>query len=202
MSRRPFAEQLERGHFTEVAIARALIQGDRYVLLASEFSGKNGDKAPKLFGQSQDLVVPDLMVCDSRKSWWSEIKDYDNPVYHRKSRQWRHGILKRHAEDYQRVECASRLEVYLAIKERSTDKVIVGRLRDLIARSISHCPGEDARKAYGGKELIFFRRASFVWRLRMDSGRVEVATPKEIDAEIEACEVAEPKRYPHLYEQA
>lgn len=123
-----FEQHLAQGRTGEAIVTRWL-QGQGFGVIPSyDFTGSDGDVAPKLKFLSRSLVVPDLDVCRSGRRCWVEVKNYYHAAFNRSKQIHVHGIKARHHRDYLRVQAATGDPVYLAIVERDTGAILVGRL--------------------------------------------------------------------------
>jgi hypothetical protein len=151
-------EAYRRGHGGELLVARELMRRGWHIIPSYDYSGAEGNKAPRIEGLRDCHVLPDLDVCRAGKRVWIEVKTKSAASRGRISGELEHGITLHHWQAYRAVERETGSAVWLAIWERDTGQVLVARVRDLPAPRISRM-----RKA--GREegdMAFFLRASFV----------------------------------------
>lgn len=121
-----------------------------------DYSGEDGNKAPKMHGVRLSLVIPDLDACRSGERFWVEVKTKWEATFTEKTQRLEHGISLRHYEHYQQVEKESGNPVWLFVLEERTGVILAGRLRDL---------AEHARIYKGWKMgqagMVFFPREKF-----------------------------------------
>jgi hypothetical protein len=107
-----------RGRAGEQAVVGWLQKWGWYVIPSYDYSGENGDKAPKLEGIRDRFPVPDLDVAMKGKRRWVEVKTKKAASWGIVGQQWEHGI--EHYKDYIRVAKETGTEAWLAILETDT----------------------------------------------------------------------------------
>jgi hypothetical protein len=96
----------------------SLLREQGYSIIPSfEFSGKNEDKAPKLYALNEDLVLPDLDVCKGGDRFWVEVKTYTQPAFNRNRGCFVHAIQRNHYEQYLAVEKTTKCRVFIYVLE-------------------------------------------------------------------------------------
>lgn len=139
-----------RGRAGEQTVVRWLQERGWYVIPSYDYSGGNGDKAPRLQGIRDRFPVPDLDVARGGNRRWVEVKTKQSADWTRKTRQWEHGI--EHYDDYVRVAEETGTEAWLAIFELDSGALLVQSFATL---------GEPRRSTYLGKRMAFWPRAVF-----------------------------------------
>jgi len=117
-------DEFKRGSTGEKIVATYLQQCGYYVIPSYDYSGDDGDKAPKLQGLLQSYVIPDLDIAKDGKRKWCEVKTKHAATWTRTTQQWEHGIPKRHLDSYLQVEAITGTEVFLVIYEESTGSLL------------------------------------------------------------------------------
>ena len=116
--------EFKRGRAGERVVANALQRRGWFIVPSYDYTGQNGDKAPKMQGLNLSLVIPDLDAARRGKRFWVEVKTKARPDFTRSTGQWEHGIAKRHLEHYRRVEIESGAPVWLMIVEEQNALLI------------------------------------------------------------------------------
>lgn len=131
-----FTERPEfiRGREVEKLVAGLLQQRGWYVIPSYDYSGKDDDKAPRMTGQAQCWMIPDLDVAKGGRRIWVEVKAKAASTYHRGLQRWEHGIPLRQFEHYRSVEYETGCLVFLAIYEEDTCCLLTAQLRLLPVR--------------------------------------------------------------------
>ncbi len=150
-------EEYRRGHGGELLVARELLRRGWHVIPSYDYSGEEGNKAPRLEGLRVRYVIPDLDVCKAGQRVWIGVKTKSAASRGRLSGELEHGITLRHWQAYRAVERETGSEVWLAIWEQDSGQVLAARIRDLPAPRISRM-----RKAGRDEgDMAFFLRSSF-----------------------------------------
>lgn len=120
----PFRERPEflRGRAAELRVAQWLKERGWFVIPSYDYSGADGDKAPRLQGLKDGFAVPDLDVARNGCRRWVEVKSkgHANP---RRDSYWgrpnvpEHGIDYRNYLHYLEVKRQTGDEVWIAIYE-------------------------------------------------------------------------------------
>jgi hypothetical protein len=130
------------------------------VIPSYDYSGENGDKAPKLAGIRERFPVPDLDVARAGDRRWVEVKTKTAASWGWKLRQWEHGI--EHYDDYVRVAQETGTEAWLAILE--TDSIatptLFGAAGAVLVQSFANL-GQPRMSTNAGKRMAYFARDSF-----------------------------------------
>lgn len=126
-----FAEKLIQGRAGEAVVTRWLQEHGYGVIPSYDFTGSDGDVAPRLKFLRRSLIVPDLDICRDGKRCWCEVKHYDHAAFNYSKQIYVHGIKRRHYRDYIQVQVQTGCQVFLAIVERQTGAILIGRLDEL-----------------------------------------------------------------------
>ena len=152
------------GHTGEERVAGLLRRSGWFVIPSYNYSGEEGNKAPRLQGALRAYVIPDLDCARDGVRNWVEVKTktaatltYDpmeiRPYSFQEAREMglpgrlEHGISERHANSYAEVQRITGDQVLLVIYERSTGDVLWATLeawldgRRSIMRKGSHSEG-------------------------------------------------------------
>ena len=158
MSRVAFRETVawQKGHNGERRVAQLLKERGWYVIPSYDYSGEDGDKAPKLDGLRDGFPVPDLDIAKDGERRWVEVKTKAAASYTRVTGRLEHGIPKRHHWAYKRVQEITGCEVWLFIYEEQTGDVLCARLDDLDAVKREY---DGPKMSRGG--MVFFPRDAF-----------------------------------------
>lgn len=148
--------EFKRGRTGERMIASLLQKDGWFIIPSYDYSGEDGDKAPRLEGLQAAYPVPDLDIARDGERRWAEVKTKAAATYTRITGRFEHGIPKRHFESYMRVQKITGCQVWLFIYEENTGKVLYGKLDDLAAVRREYDGGKMSR---GG--MIFFPRDAF-----------------------------------------
>lgn len=124
-----FAEQLALGHVGEQLVAQYIQRHGCGIVPSYDYSGKHGDKAPRLMFENSGLVLPDLDVCKrGRQRFWAEVKSYWNAYPNRTLGKDVHGITGRLYRHYLEVEHVSGCPVFVFVLEVETGALLLVRL--------------------------------------------------------------------------
>lgn len=167
MSRVAFreTETWQKGHNGERRVAQLLKERGWYVIPSYDYSGEDGDKAPKLEGLRDGFPVPDLDIAKDGERRWAEVKTKTAASYTRVTGRLEHGIPKRHYWAYKRVQEITGSEVWLFIYEEQTGDVLCARLDDLDAVKREY---DGPKMSRGG--MVFFPRDAFAVFTNMKAG--------------------------------
>jgi hypothetical protein len=146
--------EFQRGRSGEQAVAAFLRRRGWYIIPSYDYSGEDGDKAPKLEGLHIGHPVPDLDAAQSGKRFWVEVKTKGGATFNRKRNRLEHGICVRHYRAYLEVQRITGAPVFLAIVEEDTGITLCARLDQLPAVFY-----EGAKMDRGG--MVFFPRDAF-----------------------------------------
>jgi hypothetical protein len=144
--------EFQRGRAGELVVAAWLKKRGCYVIPSYDYSGENGDKAPRLEGLWTGHPVPDLDVARNGNRFWVEVKTKEEPVIWLKTGEQRHGIDLRLLEHYQTVQVISGSPCWLFIYEELSCWLL-GQLLDRL--------GEPSIGTINGKRVAFWNRALF-----------------------------------------
>ena len=115
----------------EKEIGELLKKHGAYIIPKYEYNESNDNKGPGMHGISDELILPDLDVCKNRTRVWVEVKTKTECTLHDKTGDFLHGFKKRHYDDYLRVEATSGNEVWVVFIERTTGRILCGRLVEI-----------------------------------------------------------------------
>jgi len=139
-----------------LAVADFLKNKGWFVIPSYDYSGEDGNKAPKLQGLNKNFVIPDLDISKEGKRKWAEVKTKTSASYTRITNQYEHGIPLRHFEHYQEVEKITGCEVWLFVYELEAETLLFQKLNILSLN----------KRVYTGNKMnwdgmIFFPRDKF-----------------------------------------
>lgn len=125
-----FEQALEQGKTGESAIA-CYMRSKGYSILPVYEKLVDEYKGPTLFmSDGRQLVAPDMLVFNGKKTFWIEAKHKNAFSWHRISKQWTTGIDKHHYQQYLEVSKNSEWPVWLMFLHRE------GRAKDTPAGMI------------------------------------------------------------------
>lgn len=153
--------EFQRGRAGEQIVADWLKRRGCYVIPSYDYTGENGNKAPRLQGLWIGHPVPDLDVSRNGNRFWVEVKTKANPVLWRKTGEWRHGIDARLLEHYRTVEALTGCPCYLFIYEESTGWLLCQLLNEL---------GEPSMGTDRGTLMAYWARRCFRQLEQIDGG--------------------------------
>jgi hypothetical protein len=130
-----FTERPEflRGRDAEQRVARWLQERGWFVIPSYDYSGEDGQKAPRLQGLKAGHAVPDLDVARDGKRKWIEVKAKGRANVRRDS-YWggpnipEHGVEMPNYRDYLEVKRITGDEVWIAIYEEDTGLLLVAEI--------------------------------------------------------------------------
>lgn len=149
--------EYKRGRTGERLVAELLQQRGWFVLPSYDYSGDDGNKAPRLQGLEIAYVVPDLDVCKNGVRRWVEVKTKWKADYTRITRRDEHGFDLLHYHHYRAVRDKTGCEVWICVYEESTRLALIQNL------SVLERPdnGRISRSAFGkGGGMFFFARSA------------------------------------------
>lgn len=153
------------GRSIELIVSRWLRERGWYVIPSYDYSGDDGNKAPRLQGLAEAFPVPDLDVCrrlPQRKPQrrWVEVKAKEAASYTRNTGMYEHGI--EHYDDYVRVAELTGTEGWLAIVETANvnDRERFGVRGALLIQSFATL-GPPRRTTMFGKRMAYWPRDKF-----------------------------------------
>jgi len=123
-----FDDNLRQGREGEAIVTRWLQERGYGVIPSYDFTGSDGDVAPKLKFLTRSLIVPDLDVCRGGNRVWVEVKHYSHAAFNNSKQIDVHGLKAAHYRQYLQVQKATGCPVFLAIVERNTGAILIGRL--------------------------------------------------------------------------
>lgn len=149
--------EFARGRNGERLVAAVLMDRGWFVIPSYDFSGSEGDKAPKMRRHGEGYVIPDLDTAKDGKRIWVEVKTKARPdPYRAAGNRLEHGITRRHWDDYQRIQKETGCPVYLVIYEECSQDVLTQSI-DRLAASARYYDGTKM----GRTGMVFFPRTTF-----------------------------------------
>lgn len=155
-----FRLKLEAARDVERGVAAILKASGWRILPTYDYSGGDGDKAPKLeAARARDsLVVPDLLGVKGGRCIWYEVKSKARASLTHITGRLETGIDRRHARHYAAVQRESGFPVWVVLVHRQERVLIAAALDDLR-------PLARVAKGMGGREgMVFFPFEHAVWR--------------------------------------
>lgn len=153
--------EFQRGRNGERIIARWLQARGWYVIPSYDYSGEDGNKAPKLQGLRCGYPVPDLDIACKGKRLWAEVKTKTEPTLFRLLDRLEHGIEHRHFIAYHEVQEITGCQVWLFIYEERAGVVLSAALDDLSKRARWGSPSSRSTARYRGSAMVYFPRDAF-----------------------------------------
>jgi hypothetical protein len=135
-----------RSLVVELGAAALLRARGWWVLPAYDYSGTGDSKAPRLCAPSgwDDLVLPDLLAFNGRKTIWAELKLKTRAIEYRKTGQLTTGLCLRLYRHYRQVQEITGAAVWLLFAHEEEQEVRGDKL-DELEKVVDHecppCPG-------------------------------------------------------------
>jgi hypothetical protein len=152
-----------RGREAEQRVAVFLQRRGWYVIPTYDYSGEDGNKAPKIQGSSDGFVIPDLDIAKAGSRKWAEVKAKAGPSFTCKTQSEDHGIGYRKWLHYKRCQRETGCHVWLFIIEEST-QILLAESLDVLG---------DGRLYSGDKMdkggMVFWPREAFRCRVQLNS---------------------------------
>lgn len=148
-------DEFKRGRNGEQIIAEYLRQRGWWVIPSYDYSGEDGNKAPRMTGARGAIVIPDLDAAKDGRRIWVEVKTKEKRVLWRKKNEHRHGIEMRHFWSYQQAQRITGNKAFLVIFEEDTREILCASIDRL-----KSC-GEIGRGGNFREDMIFWPRAVF-----------------------------------------
>ncbi len=150
-------EEWKKGEEGQRIISDFLIGKHGWHLIDNaDFCGRNGDKAPRLYGLESNYVTPDLLISKAGRSFWLEVKTKQTYTVHELTGRKEHGFALRYYRDYLAVQKISGIDVWVCVYEEDSGELLFGLLDELAHRKRIY-PGD--KMDAGG--TIFFLREDF-----------------------------------------
>jgi len=151
-----FEEQLAFARRYEKGVALWLMARGWRILPTYDFSGSDGDKAPRLLAENDDksLVLPDLLACKGGNSRWVEVKYKDAADWTRTTQRFETGISLRLWRHYLMAKEASGLNVWIVFVHQRE-----GEMRGAEVAALAEMPP----RIYEGKKMGRGGMAFFPW---------------------------------------
>lgn len=118
-----------------------------------------GSGAPMAHGQGRRVVLPDFDIARRGARRFVEVKYKRTAQWYRKRKRLQHGLERRLFNAYLQIEEDYKTEVWLAIHEGITDKLIARRVCDLLPHAQTWDGRHPEKADYG--DMIFFPRREF-----------------------------------------
>lgn len=161
-----FEKNLEFGRIAEEEVKDFLVKSGYFVINSYDFTGSNGDKAPRMEGLPGKYVIPDLDASKDGRRIWVECKHYTVAAFNKTREMFVHGIKRKHYNHYKKVEKESGCPVYLFIKEKGkqlpsgeieeTNVLLIQKLKNLKSYG---CQGWHI---HNDSCLVYFNREDFI----------------------------------------
>ena len=153
--------EFKRGRQGEQSVEEWLRERGDYVIRSYDYSGEDGDKAPRLHGLAERYALPDLDVCRVGKDgkpirFWIEVKLKRRATMYKKLGRLEHGISLPLWMDYLQVEAISGCVVWIVVVEEETDVWLEQSLKVLGKVKRIY---EGDKMGRGG--MVFFPRTAF-----------------------------------------
>jgi hypothetical protein len=187
-----FRVSVDFGRMGERLVARWLQSRGWGVVPSYDYTGSNGDKAPRLMFETHGFSVPDLDACKDGARRWLEVKAYHGPGENERLRSAGkdarvHAIIKRHFNQYLEVERQTGTAVVLAILELDSGVLLKADLARL-SRLVMGCQCQPCEGRAEGrcrapiKNGVYWPRAAmFPWH---QFGPVELRPIRQAHAEM------------------
>jgi len=164
-----FCERPEflRGRAAEQRVAHWLQERGWFVIPSYDYSGEDGNKAPRLQGLRAGHAVPDLDTARDGKRQWVEVKAKERANIWRSYEPWKrlntpeHGVDHSNYLDYLEVKRITGDEVWIAVYEEDTGQLLTAEIDAL---------GEPRIGSWLGKKIANWPRNRF----RVMAGRAEI----------------------------
>ena len=141
------------GRTGEKRVADELEGRGFFVIPSYDYTGSDGNKAPKMRRGNEHIIVPDLDVCVVGARYWVEIKSKSTASLYRNTQTWEHGIDRPHWDAYKRIQIESGNRVFLCILEKDTGKMLMASI-DKLETVMRHGRGR-------GRHMVYFPRGGF-----------------------------------------
>jgi hypothetical protein len=149
-----------KGDTSQRLCADFLMSRGWYVIPSYDFTAEE-TKAPRMQGTRDSFVLPDLDVSKSACRRWVEVKYKRSATWTRKTRRLEHGIDTRLYSHYLRVEAETGCELWIAVHEGVTEKLLARRVSDL-SPHIRTWEGNSQSDNRGyRKSMTYFPRSEF-----------------------------------------
>src|ERR1700686_3532637 len=126
----PFRDRPEylRGREAEQMVAGILQRRGWFVIPSYDYSGEHGDKAPKIQGAHEGIVLPDLGVAGKGIMKWAEVKAKAHADFTLLTHTYDHGIGLRKWAHYRRVQRETGCQVWLFLFEEDRQLLLIESL--------------------------------------------------------------------------
>ena len=178
----PFRLRAEflRGRVAEQIVADFLRGRGWYVIPSYDYSGADGDKAPKIQGLHDGIVIPDLDIAKAGSRKWAEVKAKGHADFTLKTKTYDHGIGYRNWCHYKRAQEETGCYVWLFIIEEDT-QILLAESLDVLGEGRRY---EGAKMDRGG--MVFWPRDLFRCRLTLNSlpGLLNTTAPLTFEQDV------------------
>jgi len=148
-----------RGRAAELRIGALLQERGFYILPACDFSGPAGDRAPKIRGAQEGIVLPDLVLAKKGLLVLAEVKAKKEPTFTILTGTYDHGISRRLCRHYLRCQEEFGAHVWLFILEEKSQTLLFQSIDELRKSSnVSHVYEGDVMDQGG---MVFWPRDVF-----------------------------------------
>jgi hypothetical protein len=120
-----------RGRAAELLVEGKLRSFGWFILPACDYSGPLSDRAPKIHGAQEEIVLPDLFIAKRGLAMWAEVKSKGKPCRYRVTGKDYHGISFRLWRHYHRCQEETGANVWLFIVEESTQVLLFQGINEL-----------------------------------------------------------------------
>lgn len=155
---RAFHEELARARHVERACTRWLAGRGWWLLPGYESGGE--DKAPRLIGRRDTLIIPDLLGMQRHRRLWFEVKLKTRCTFHNRTQTDQTGFDERHHTHYLRVERETGIPVIVLFVHQKEGEVRGGLLHVLDRKAYDHTDSSRGKRVryYRWRDLQRFAR--------------------------------------------
>lgn len=149
--------EFQQGRSGERVVASHLQSKGWFIVPSYDYSGEDGNKAPRLEGALASYVIPDLDASRDGRRIWVEVKTKTAATFTRVTQQYEHGISERHFKSYKQVQEITGTDVWLVIYEENEGAILAAKLDDLPE------PRKTRMKKHGMTQepMVYFPRDAF-----------------------------------------
>ena len=148
-------EEWAKGERGQDRVSELLKKNGWFLINNADCCGRDGSKAPRLYGLESSYVTPDLLMSKAGWSFWLEIKTKERADFTEITQRLEHGFELRLYRDYLAVQEHTGIKTWVCIVEEDTGAILFIRLND-----IAH----DCRDYHGPRTkepMIYFPRDAF-----------------------------------------
>ena len=148
-----------RGREGELRVAALLQSRGWFILPSCDYSGPAGDRAPKIHGIQEGIVLPDLQIAKKGMLLLAEVKAKKEPTFTILTGTYDHGISRRLCRQYLRCQEEMGAHVWLFILEEKSQMLLFQSIDELRKSSnVSHIYEGDVMDEGG---MVFWPRDVF-----------------------------------------